>query len=75
MNTCYRLKVILKKSKPPVWMKVLIPGGITFSVFSFYMDLLTGHEEKITSDGETVFMFEHRKSAMRLLEDPKENPA
>ena len=74
MNTCYRLKVILKKSKPPVWMKVLIPGGITFSVFSFYMDLLTGHEEKITSDGETVFMFEHRKSAMRLLEDPKENP-
>jgi hypothetical protein len=73
MNTCYRLKVILKKSKPPVWMKVLVPGGITFSVFSFYMDLLTGHEEKITSDGETVFMFEHRKSAMRLLEDPKEN--
>ena len=73
MNTCYRLKVILKKSKPPVWMKVLIPGGITFSVFSFYMDLLTGHEEKITSDGETVFMFEHRKSAMRLLEDPEEN--
>ena len=74
MNTCYRLKVILKKSKPPVWLKVLVPGGITFSVFSFYMDLLTGHEEKITSDGETVFMFEHRKSAMRLLEDPKENP-
>ena len=73
MNTCYRLKVILKKSKPPVWMKVLIPGGITFSVFSFYMDLLTGHEEKITSDGPSVFMFEHRESGMRLLEEPGAN--
>ena len=54
-------------------MKVLIPGGITFSVFSFYMDLLTGHEEKITSDGPSVFMFEHRGSGMRLLEEPGAN--
>ena len=73
MNTCYRLKVILKKSKPPVWMKVLVPGGITFSVFSFYMDLLTGHEEQNLSTGPSCFMFEHRESAMRFLEEPGEN--
>jgi hypothetical protein len=73
MKTCYRLKVVLKKTKPSVWMRVLVPGGITFSVFSFYLDLLTGHEEGSGTHGPSSFMFEHRAGSMRLLEDPAEN--
>lgn len=29
----YQLKVQIKNSHPPIWRRVIVPSGITFSVF------------------------------------------
>ena len=40
--TICRLKVILKKAKPPVWVQTEVPLGITFSALSVLLDLAAG---------------------------------
>ena len=34
----YRIKIILKNSKPPVWRRCLIPAGITFSQLAMILE-------------------------------------
>lgn len=34
----YQLKIIVKKTKPPVWRRVFIPAGITFSRLGFLIN-------------------------------------
>lgn len=40
----YQLKIIIKKTKPPVWWRVIVPAGITFSTLAFLLDGLTQNE-------------------------------
>ena len=34
----YQLKIIIKNTKPPVWRRVSIPSGITFSQLSLLIN-------------------------------------
>lgn len=34
----YQLKIVIKKTKPPVWKRCMIPGGITFAQLSILLD-------------------------------------
>lgn len=49
----YQLKIILKKSKPPVWRRCVIPSGITFSQLALILEEIT--ETEISSDYEYEF--------------------
>lgn len=40
----YLLKIIVKKTKPPVWWLVVIPAGITFSTLAYLLDEITQNE-------------------------------
>lgn len=84
MHNVYTLKVILKKSKPVVWYRIDVPGGITFSVLSLFLDIVTGwsdpsgDEETDESlylagreDGDSLFAdfeFEFKEESTRLRE-------
>lgn len=46
----YQLKIIRKKSKPPVWRRCIIPSGITFSQLVLILAQIT--EETPTEDYE-----------------------
>ena len=39
----YDLKIILKKSKPVLWYELEVPGGVTFSTLSEWLDDCTGN--------------------------------
>lgn len=43
MSKIYSLKVIRKKTKPVIWYRIKVPEGITFSVLSLFLDILTDH--------------------------------
>ena len=61
----YRCKVSIKNSRPPVWQRCWIPGGISFSALSIILDELT--EERHGDD----FRFEvfRQARAWELSED------
>ena len=84
MHNVYTLKVILKKSKPLIWYRVDVPGGITFSVLSLFLDIVTGWSDPSGDEeiGEGVhleeaedrdslfadFEFEFKEERIRLRE-------
>ena len=41
----YDLKIIMKKSKPILWYELEVPGGITFSVLSVFLDIVSGTKD------------------------------
>ena len=49
----YLLKIIVKKTKPPVWWRVVIPAGITFSTLAYLLDEITQNEP----NGNFLFEF------------------
>lgn len=49
----YQLKIILKKSKPPVWKRCVIPSGLTFSQLALILEEVT--ETEISVDYEYEF--------------------
>lgn len=53
----YQLKLTIKNTKPPIWRRCIIPGGITFSQLSVILNEVVGWEEQ----GFFVFDFFHRK--------------
>lgn len=63
----YQLKILVKKSKPPVWWRVIIPAGITFSTLAFLLDEITQNER---SD---KFLFEFYRK-LHLFEACNEKP-
>ena len=63
----YRCKVSVKDSKPPVWVRCWIPGGISFSALSLLLDEITG--ERHGDD----FHFEIFRQA-RVWEPSKDAP-
>ena len=65
--TAYLCKITLRGSKPPVWWRCNIPGGISLSALSLLMDRLTGEE------GEGSFSFEIHQWA-KAWEPTKEDP-
>lgn len=62
----YQLKVNVKDSKPPVWWRILVPAGISFSAFSLILNELIGLPDEAFS-----FVFHNR---VRLLEPDEEHP-
>ena len=46
----YDLKIILKKSKPVLWYELEVPGGITFSALSVFLDIASGTKDAPPSD-------------------------
>lgn len=49
----YQLKTILKKSKPPVWKRCIIPAGITFSQLALILEEMV--EAELSPDYEYEF--------------------
>ena len=64
----YQLKIIRKKSKPPVWKRCIIPSGITFSQLVFILAQIT--EETPTEDYE----FEFFQAGIQLREWGEDRP-
>ena len=62
----YQLKVNVKDVKPPVWWRILVPAGISFSAFSLILNEMIGLPDEAFS-----FVFHNR---VRLLEPDKEHP-
>ena len=62
----YQLKVNVKDVKPPVWWRILVPAGISFSAFSLILNEMIGLQDEAFS-----FIFHNR---VRLLELDKEHP-
>ena len=63
----YLLKIIVKKTKLPVWWRVVIPAGITFSTLAFLLDEITQNEPN------SAFLFEFYRK-LHLFEASEEVP-
>lgn len=62
----YQCKIMVKDSKPPVWWRLRVPGGISFSALSLILDAVTG-------DKHSAFLFEvFRTARIREISDPAE---
>ncbi|WP_411336562.1 plasmid pRiA4b ORF-3 family protein [Ruminococcus gauvreauii] len=62
----YQLKVAIKNSKPPIWRRVVVPAGITFSQFSIILNQTMGWS------GYHLFRFEMRSSFAMIQEGDEE---
>ena len=60
----YDLKIILKKSKPVLWYELEVPGGITFSLLSVFLDIASGTKDAPPSD----YIFDLPSSEVQLRE-------
>lgn len=38
----FQLKIAIKNSKPPIWRRVIVPAGITFSQLSLILNEVMG---------------------------------
>ena len=59
----FQLKVMIKESKPPIWRRVIVPAGITFSQLSMILNEAMGWAGYHLSD----FEFYHRN--LRISEE------
>lgn len=64
----YQLKIAIKNSKPPIWRRVIIPEGITFSQLSMILNKAMGWR------GYHFFEFEFYHLELRLVEKPEDSP-
>lgn len=62
----FQLKIVIKNSKPPIWRRVIIPAGITFSQLSIILNEVMGW------CGCHIFEFEFYHRGIRLVEDADE---
>lgn len=58
----YQLKMVIKNSKPPIWRRMIIPSGITFSQLSLILNAAMGRKES------QVFEFEFYHAQLRIAE-------
>ena len=63
----YQIKITEKKTKPPIWWRIIIPAGITFSALSVILDDITGE------GGSESFTFSFYQ-ALDLFEEGEDNP-
>lgn len=59
----YQVKIVIKNSKPPIWRRLIIPAGITFSRLSRILDKAMGWSDS------TGFEFEFYHTKVRIVED------
>ena len=59
----FQLKVAIKNSKPPIWRRVIIPAGITFSQLSMILNEVMGWS------GYHLFEFEFYYLGIRFIEE------
>lgn len=38
----FQLKIVIKNSKPPIWRRLIVPAGITFSQLSMILNKAMG---------------------------------
>lgn len=59
----FQLKIAIKNSKPPIWRRVIVPSGITFSQLSMILNEVMGW------CGYHMFEFEFYHKEIRLVEN------
>lgn len=59
----FQLKIAIKNSKPPIWRRVIVPAGITFSQLSIILNKVMGW------CGYHLFEFEFYHRELRIIED------
>lgn len=64
----FQLKIVIKNSKPPIWRRVIVPSGITFSQLSIIINEVMGW------CGYHAFDFEFYHKKVRLSEDVRDLP-
>lgn len=64
----YQLKAAIKNQKPPVWRRIIVPGGITYSQLSL---ILT---EVMEAEEEEDFLFEFYQRKIRFREGREDRP-
>lgn len=62
----FQLKIMIKNSKPPIWRRVVVPSGITFSQLSIILNEVMGW------CGYHVFQFEFYHQELLIMEDAAE---
>ena len=62
----FQLKIMIKNSKPPIWRRVIVPAGITFSQLSIILNKVMGW------CGYHMFEFEFYHRELILMEDADE---
>lgn len=62
----FQLKIVIKNSKPPIWRRVIVPAGITFSQLSIILNQVMGW------CGYHLFEFEFYHLELRLIEGAEE---
>jgi len=62
----FQLKIAIKNSKPPIWRRVIVPAGITFSQLSMILN------EAMGWSGYHLFEFEFYHLELRIIEGADE---
>lgn len=62
----FQLKITIKNSKPPIWRRVIVPTGITFSQLSMILNEVMGWS------GYHLFEFEFYHKELRIIEGADE---
>lgn len=62
----FQLKIAIKNSKPPIWRRVVVPAGITFSQLSMILNKVMGW------CGYHMFEFEFYHLELRIIEGAEE---
>ena len=65
----FQLKMMIKNSHPPIWRRVVVPAGITFSQLSMILNKVMGWS------GYHLFEFEFYHLQLRLMEDCEDQAA
>lgn len=58
----YQLKIMIKNSKPPIWRRVIVPAGLSFSQLELVLN------ESMGWAGNHLGSFEFKKSGVRIEE-------
>lgn len=59
----FQLKIVIKNSKPPIWRRLIVPAGITFSQLSMILN------EAMGWCGDHLFEFEFYHLGLKVMEE------
>ncbi len=62
----FQLKIVINDSKPPIWRRLIVPAGITFSQLSMILN------EAMGWSGNHRFVFEFYHLELRIIEGAEE---
>ena len=62
----FQLKIVINNSKPPIWRRLIVPAGITFSQFSMILNTAMGWYS------EHLFDFKFENQYVRITEEVDE---